>query len=225
MDNLKNRFSQKGYLSKNLADMYDSELKLIMESAESTSEDSWTYIFRNSSEQRDLVYGSPDSEVSTCYDLCYQDYCLNKFSFFFRRLLNESSEEIVNTEASKIAYNFCNSDDLKNLLQYYTGRKIGEIEVFYINRFDKGHFLNTHTDSGNNIGIALNITKNWDPNYGGLTHILDHNRKKVIDTLTPTFGELFLFDTSQTQIPHLVSMINVNQKNKRMSVIARYGKA
>ncbi|AUH00268.1 hypothetical protein CWC46_10905 [Prodigiosinella confusarubida] len=75
------------------------------------------------------------------------------------------------------------------------------------------------------MGIALNITEDWDHNYGGLTHILDHNRKKVIDTLTPTFGELFLFDTSQTQIPHLVSMINVNQKNKRMSVIARYGKA
>jgi len=116
------------------------------------------------------------------------------------------------------------SKDFKYLIAGLTGRKIGNIDVFYINHFDRGHFLNTHTDSGNNVGIALNITQNWDPNFGGLTHILDQKRKKSVEILTPGFAELFIFDASEKQIPHFVSMVTAYQKNRRMSVIARYGK-
>lgn len=217
-------FNKNGFLSRNISAFFDAELKDIMQSADSSTEDCWTYIFKNSTEQKDLPYLSARTEVEDIYLKCFEDYCDGKFSFFFRRLLSESRENAVSCTAAKIAFDFCDSEKFKSRIADYTGREIGKIDLFYINRFDKGHFLNTHTDSGNNVGIALNITQDWDPNFGGLTHILDETRNKVIETLTPGFGELFLFDTSQTQIPHFVSMVTANPKKRRMSVIARYGK-
>jgi len=218
-------FNDKGYLTKNIQSQFGSKIYEIMESSQDSSEDSWTYIYKNSLEQKDLSFLTPADEIEKSFNSCFADFCDNKFSFFFRRLSNEVKDNVASSEASTIAYNFCNSDEFKDLITSLTGRKIGNTDLFYINRFDKGHFLNTHTDSGNNVGVALNITQNWDPNFGGLTHILDQDRKKVVDTLTPGFAELFLFDTSEKQVPHFVSMVTANQKSRRMSVIARYGKA
>lgn len=217
-------FSDKGYISKNLKSIFGSEIRDIMECSESSPEHCWTYIFKNTIAQKDLSYLASADEIEEAFTRCIEDYSNNRFSFFFRRLLNKDIENVVSCEASTIAFDFCNSEKFKELITSLTDRKIGNIDVFYINRFDKGHFLNTHTDSGNNVGIALNITQNWDPNFGGLTHVLDKERKKVIETLTPDFGELFLFDTSETQVPHFVSMVTANKKNRRMSIIARYGK-
>ncbi|MGP2414543.1 2OG-Fe(II) oxygenase family protein [Pantoea ananatis] len=218
-------FNEKGYVTKNIKSQFPSKITEIMQSSQDSPEESWTYIYKNSSEQRDLSFLAPAEEIEENFTKCFNDFCENKFSFFFRRLSNEVKDNVALSEASAIAYNFCNSDEFKDLIANLTGRKIGNTDLFYINRFDKGHFLNTHTDSGNNVGVALNITQNWDPNFGGLTHILDQDRKKVVDTLTPGFAELFLFDTSEKQVPHFVSMVTANQKSRRMSVIARYGKA
>lgn len=218
-------FNEKGYLTKNIQSQFASKIYEIMESSQDSLEECWTYIYKNSLEQKDLSFLTSEDEIQNSYNCCITDFCDNKFSFFFRRLSNEVKDNVTSSEVSKIAYDFCNSEEFKDLIAGLTGRKIGNTDLFYINRFDKGHFLNTHTDSGNNVGVALNITQNWDPNFGGLTHILDQDRKKVIETLTPGFAELFLFDTSEKQVPHFVSMVTANQKSRRMSVIARYGKA
>ncbi|MEI7186055.1 2OG-Fe(II) oxygenase family protein [Dickeya dianthicola] len=218
-------FKKTGYLTTNIRSQFASKILEIMESAQACPEECWTYIYKNSLEQKDLSFMAPYYEIEQSFTRCFEDFCENKFSFFFRRLSNEVKDNVSPSEASTIAYNFCNSEEFKDLIAALTGRKIGNIDVFYINRFDKGHFLNTHTDAGNNIGIALNITENWDPNFGGLTHILDKEKTKIVETLTPGFAELFLFDTSGKQVPHFVSTVTANQKNRRMSVIARYGKA
>lgn len=218
-------FNEKGYLTKNIQSQFSSKIYEIMESAQHSPDESWTYIYKNSFEQKDLSFLTPADEIESIFNSCVADFCDNKFSFFFRRLSNDVKDNIAPSETAMIAYDLCNSDEFKHLITTLTGRKIGNIDLFYINRFDKGHFLNTHTDSGNNIGIALNITQKWDPNFGGLTHILDQDRKKIVDTLIPGFAELFLFDTSEKQVPHFVSTVTANQESRRMSVIARYGKA
>ena len=218
-------FNKVGYLTTNISCQFNAELNDIFNAANSESEVSWTYIYKYAHEQKDLPFTTTQHKIDRIYSKCFNDFCKNEFSFFFRRLLNEGIEDFAISEASKKAYAFCNSDIFKNLIENVTGRNIGDIDVFYINRFDRGCFLNTHTDRGENIGIAINITKSWDPNFGGLTHILDESRKNVIETLTPKFGEMFIFDVSEMQVPHFVSMVAVNSKDKRMSIIARYGKA
>lgn len=217
-------FNQKGYLTKNIKSLFASEIFNIMKSSQASAEQCWTYIYKNAIEQKDIPFTAPADEVEKSFTRCLEDYYENKFSFFFRRLSNQAKDDVIACDAAEVAFDFCDSDKFKDLIAHLTGRNIGNIDVFYINRFDKGHFLNTHTDSGNNVGIALNITQDWDPNFGGLTHILDQDRTKVIETLTPCFAELFLFDTSQTPVPHFVSMVTADRKSRRMSVIARYGK-
>ncbi|SQD77261.1 2OG-Fe(II) oxygenase family protein [Moritella yayanosii] len=92
---------------------------------------------------------------------------------------------------------------------------------FYINLFDYGDFLGIHSDGGNNIGIAINITKNWLPTFGGITHIIDQYLN-IVDSLTPTFGQMFLFDSKENNIPHFVSTVSTERSGKRMSIIARF---
>ena len=84
----------------------------------------------------------------------------------------------------------------------------------YLSRFDKDDFLTTHCDSDDGIGIVINLTKEWEANYGGLTMILD--------TFIPSYLNILIFDTKKRKIPHFVSAVTSNRTSKRMALVVRY---
>lgn len=218
-----NNFSNKGYCVINIKNTLKDELNNISRSIYNETENNWNIIYKNTDEQRDIPVNHDKNEISTIYNKCLDDYNKGNFCFFFKRLLRNSTNLTKGSIAAQKTYDFCNSPIFRSIIEYNTGRNIGNIDIFYINKFSKGDFLTTHTDAGNNLGIVLNISENWNPNFGGLTHILDKDTHKIIDTLTPAFGELFIFDTSKKQVPHFVSMTTSDTASKRISIVARYG--
>lgn len=75
-------------------------------------------------------------------------------------------------------------------------------------RYQPGHFLTSHDDSGEGderreVAYVLNLTRHWQPDWGGLLQFLD-DAGNVVDTFVPRFNTLNLF---RVPARHCVSMV------------------
>ncbi|HVA54370.1 MAG TPA: 2OG-Fe(II) oxygenase family protein [Gammaproteobacteria bacterium] len=74
-------------------------------------------------------------------------------------------------------------------------------------RYIPGHYLKKHNDQVANqyreVAYVLNLTKDWQADWGGLLQFMDENGK-VTDTFLPTFNSLSLF---QVPMWHHVSYV------------------
>lgn len=79
-------------------------------------------------------------------------------------------------------------------------------------------FLHPHTDGdeeyGRRVAYVLNMTKNWDPNWGGFLQFFDKNGN-VTDSFKPTFNALNLFTVPQA---HSVSFVAPFCPGERLSI-------
>ncbi|AZF53984.1 hypothetical protein C4J85_3506 [Pseudomonas sp. R4-34-07] len=214
-------FRERGYCSIDLCSRIPDLVHGCKDACASIEEQDWTYIIRNSTEEVDLPYSVPHSRLKHAKADALKIYHEGGFAFSFRRLAEIEGAPIH--PAMKLFDDYLMRDDFIELLSKLSERTIGAMEARYISRFDQGDFLTTHCDPGSNLGIALNITPQWNPNFGGLTFILNKTHSSVNDTLTPTCGQLFVFDTSQRKVPHFVSMVTANPDQHRIAIIVRYG--
>lgn len=178
----------------------------------------WTQIIRNCEREDDYDLYNQEHEITYNHALALSAYAQGSFCFSFKRVQPTSytAGSIVDD-----IYEYFSSSAFISTLSSLSGKRLSHLGPFYVSRFDKGDFLTTHTDSGAALGIAFNITPYWNANHGGLTIILDSDRK-VARVLEPEAGVAFIFDTSFQQVPHFVSMVTCDAKKKRLAVIARY---
>lgn len=63
-------------------------------------------------------------------------------------------------------------------------------------RYRAGHFLTLHDDihetERREVAYVLNLTKEWRPEWGGLLHIVDDDRKTIRRTIVPEFNTMVL---------------------------------
>lgn len=225
MDDLnkaQNNFIDNGYCSLDINEQCGFELNQIQQLLTPFNALFWSYIIRYGDVELDLALSEPKELVNQHYTEAKRAFSRGEFTFFFRRICHDNGLDLPKTDALDLTYQMLTSDIFIAILSKLVKRNIGAINQLYINLFDKGDFLTTHSDSGNNIGIAINITPQWNPNFGGITHIIN-SCGDIVDSLTPSFGRLFIFDsTNKFHVPHFVSMVNTKATNKRMAIIARY---
>lgn len=79
-------------------------------------------------------------------------------------------------------------------------------------------FLHPHTDeddkSGRRVAFVLNMTKNWDPNWGGFLQFFD-KQMNITQSFKPTFNALNLFTVPQG---HSVSFVAPFCPGERLSI-------
>jgi len=102
----------------------------------------------------------------------------------------------------------------KNLTQDNSIVKINAQATSYT----AGQFLTQHNDEhieeGRLYACVLGLTKNWNPDWGGLLHILN-NKGKIVTTLVPEFNTLSIFKVPQD---HFVSYVTPFAEEKRLSI-------
>ncbi|MGN2716723.1 2OG-Fe(II) oxygenase family protein [Aliivibrio fischeri] len=214
-------FLNNGYCHLNILNHFKTELDFIQNDLAIYDSKYWSYIIKYGDFEKDIPVNKFSDKIKKHYENSIQHHSLGQFAFFFKRMCQDHNLDIPITKSFNLAYKLVNSSEFTILLEKITGRNIGNTSQFYINQFDKGEFLGIHSDRGNNIGIAINITKNWLPTFGGVTHIF-HQSLDIIDSLTPTFGEMFIFDSKSKEIPHFVSTVSVRRPEKRMAIIVRF---
>lgn len=85
-------------------------------------------------------------------------------------------------------------------------------------RYRPGQFLTRHQDEevkeGRVCAFVINLTKNWDSDWGGLLQFHD-NDKRLIDTFVPYWNHLSLFRVPQ---PHSVSLVSPWALEPRLAI-------
>lgn len=86
-------------------------------------------------------------------------------------------------------------------------------------RYAPGHFLRFHDDTGQDgqrreVAYVLNLTRDWQADWGGLLHFLDEEGN-VTETFTPRFNTLALF---RVPAPHFVSMVAPYANRNRYAI-------
>ncbi|MEY0116689.1 2OG-Fe(II) oxygenase family protein [Providencia rettgeri] len=187
----------------------------------SIEEDKWSFIIKN--RQRVSDFYLSDTDINSINDektSAFEDRDNGEFSFSFRRICFNEIKIIFADLISVV-----NDVKFKNFLENLTGSKVNIISNMYLSKFDKDDFLTTHCDSDDGIGIVINLTKEWEANYGGLTMILDKDKKTILDTFIPSYLNILIFDTKKRKIPHFVSTVTSNRTSKRMALVVRYNEA
>ncbi|WP_272663612.1 2OG-Fe(II) oxygenase family protein [Providencia sp. PROV110] len=210
-------FLSNGYTSFSIKDFFP-EFEVNLNLINNIEDDKWSFIIKNRRGVSDFYLSDTDIE-SINYEktIAFEDRDNGEFSFSFRRICFDEIKIILVDLIAVV-------DDVKfkDFLWSITGKKVNMISNIYLSKFDKNDFLTTHCDSDDGIGIVINLTKKWEANYGGLTMILDNEKKEILETFIPSYLNILIFDTKKRKIPHFVSTVISNKISKRMALVVRY---
>ena len=85
-------------------------------------------------------------------------------------------------------------------------------------RYLPGHFLTQHNDEhaeeGRLYAYVIGLTKDWNPDWGGLLHILNE-QGEITKTIIPEYNSLSIFKVPQN---HFVSYVSPIAKNQRLAI-------
>ena len=113
---------------------------------------------------------------------------------------------------------FMGSDELFGFIQQVSNDRVFNRVDCHACQYLPGHFLKEHVDSSpfedRHMAYVFNFTRDWDADYGGLTHFLDDDHR-VVDTFIPDFNTLTLF---KVPVPHSVSTVAAFAPRPRYSI-------
>ena len=85
-------------------------------------------------------------------------------------------------------------------------------------RYLPGHFLTQHNDEnleeGRMYAYILGFTKDWNPDWGGLLHILDEDNN-IVKTMIPEYNSLSIFKVPKN---HFVSLVSPTAQKERIAI-------
>jgi SM-20-related protein len=145
----------------------------------------------------------------------------NEFSFYFYRTFNANL-----LQYSPVEYelrNYMSSQIFIDFLNKVTNLNLTKLNTLFVSKYTANCFLSTHNDAGNGrIAFVLHLTKDWKPQYGGHLHFLDETRTKILETFTPTFNSLMIFEVPEEGVSHFVSHVTPNVQIPRISITGWY---
>jgi SM-20-related protein len=142
-----------------------------------------------------------------------------RFSYQFYRTLGNHATTCYCKECE--LRKWLNSEELLSFISQVTGERYTHYGTIFASRYSAGSFLSPHHDHKNgDIGFVLQLTKDWQPQWGGLLHFLDkESQRKVEGTEVPTFNTLTLFDIPEDGGRwHYVSHVNPGVTESRLAV-------
>lgn len=218
LDIYSQKFKEQGYvLIENLLDA--SLVQKWHQALQNKPDHHWNQIIKNSNIEKDFQVVEEQEQIFLNHNQALKDYSKGLFCFSFKRI-NKPIEKDDIVEEIIVCLS---SISFRNALSKIVQREVKQVSVFYINRFDKGDFLTTHNDGGSSIGIVINLTKNWNPNFGGITFMIDQESGNIRDAIVPKLGRVLVFDIQKNNQPHFVSMVTSDSSIKRLAIVVRYG--
>jgi len=141
----------------------------------------------------------------------------NEFSFRFYKILNtKNTLNFVEYNLKKIFSSY----EFIDFLNYITNEELIKLNDIFISKYSKDCFLGPHCDKQNGkIAVTIYLNKHWKPQFGGNLCFLNEKRDKIIETITPHFNSMALFNIPQlTGIPHFVSHNNSNKSRYTLTM-------
>lgn len=145
-------------------------------------------------------------------------YNNGQFSYIFYRYENGHDIDNCSCLICKGMFSI-RSEKTKEFINKVTQENIVTTVSTFISSYEAGCFLGTHTDTGRGrLAFVLNLTKDWNEDDGGDFELLDWNYSTVLKKIKPSFNTLTIFCVSGNGVPHRVTKVNDNVKNKRIAI-------
>lgn len=113
---------------------------------------------------------------------------------------------------------FFNTPDYIGFVRGITGDAAIRRANAQATRYRPGHFLRYHTDvdssEGRRYAYVLNLSRGWQPDWGGLLQFVDDDGL-IVDTFLPRWNSLSLF---RVPAGHLVSMVAPWADEERLAI-------
>ena len=118
----------------------------------------------------------------------------DSFTYIFHRTMNNSKPDYLEYLIRKQL----SSPEFINMIKQITNIEVSSLSTLFLSKF-------------------------WKPQYGGILHFLDEERKNIIDSYVPDFNNLILFEVPEDHDrPHFVSHITPNIKHSRYAITGWY---
>tara|TARA_B110000483_G_scaffold234850_1_gene305520 strand:+ start:3956 stop:4651 length:696 start_codon:yes stop_codon:yes gene_type:complete len=141
------------------------------------------------------------------------------FSYIFLRSMNNIKPSFLEYTLRKNM----GSEEFIHYLNKITNLNLTKLNTLFLSKYKGGNFLSPHSDNGNGkLAFVLNLTKNWKPQYGGILHFMNDTKTEIVESFTPLFNNLMLFEVPEGGIPHFVSHVVPYVKQERYSITGWY---
>jgi Rps23 Pro-64 3,4-dihydroxylase Tpa1-like proline 4-hydroxylase len=144
------------------------------------------------------------------------------FSYFFYRTLGDHVEGCYCDECH--FRKWLKSEEVLQFIQEVSGIPCTNYDTVFGSKYSEGCFLSPHHDQDlGNVGFVFQLTRDWNPEWGGLLHFMSDDRKRITGVEVPTFNSLTLFylpDGKGTW--HYVSHVNPEVKRSRLAYTGWY---
>lgn len=140
---------------------------------------------------------------------CEETFEKNEFAYRFRRTFRNHFET-CNCGVCQLDKLFGSPEMLERFSQIVNEKVVSLGETF-LSKYQKDDFLSTHHDKGKgHFAFIYQLTKDWNPNHGGLLTFIEGNEVKK--TISPHFNSLSIFRIKDVPITdHFVSRVVVNK--------------
>ena len=167
------------------------------------------HFIRNIEHNAHLIRDSFDAATAAC--------ARGEFAYHFMRTQSNHYDRCDCAECRFRA--FLGSGELLDFISEVTNRARDGIRESFASRYDPGSFLAPHDDANNgSLTFVLQLTKNWQSQWGGLLHFLDDEGSVVQDVLVPAYNSLLLFDLPADRgRRHCVSQVAPDVPELRLS--------
>lgn len=157
------------------------------------------------------------NEIKERYQEALEAFSDGRFAYNFYRTLDNHVEECNCTEC-QIRHWLVDSECL-DFISNVTNEKYVDSDEVFAACYVQGDFLSPHVDSPNGtLGFVLQLTKDWLPEYGGLLHFMDDERKIVERIEVPEFNSLTLFYLPKNKGKwHFVSAVSPGTPEVRLT--------
>jgi len=136
-----------------------------------------------------------------------------KFAYSFKRTIDDHFENCW-CVICNLKKNF-NSPEVKQELSKIVGENVTHMNETFCSKYETGDYLSIHHDKGNgDYAFVFQLTKDWNPAYGGMLNFYDYEKNEVYKTVNPVFNSLTIFKIKNvTKTDHFVSA-NVSSKTR-----------
>jgi Rps23 Pro-64 3,4-dihydroxylase Tpa1-like proline 4-hydroxylase len=131
---------------------------------------------------------------------------MGNFSYMFKRSIDNHYDLCYCVMCNLRKY--FDSPEVKDELSKIVGERVTHLNETFCSKYENDDYLSIHHDKGNgDYAFVFQLTKDWNPSYGGLLHFYDGATREVYKTVNPVFNSLTIFKIKNVpNTDHFVSM-------------------
>ena len=118
----------------------------------------------------DGLYTDPTFLEQKAYNKSWFD--VGNFGYMFKRTIDNHYESCYCVMCNLKKY--FNSSEVKDELSKIVGEEVTHFNETFCSKYENDDYLSIHHDKGNgDYAFVFQLTKDWNPSYGGLLHFYD----------------------------------------------------